>query len=475
MRALGFEARETTEKANLLGESLGVKIPGALGSLLGRIPGVQQAMAAAFSVAVVGIFVDAIGQATEKIGGFVEQIAGYGKEVQKLYKEALDSNNRLIVSSIELNEKAREIGTVGTVGAAKFAIEQKNAAATTQEMVRALVDAQKHINELQPQMEGLRQKTEFLRDPLTGLTTAKRDFEEASISLEHYKKIVDELEPKLRAIQSVTLPKARAEEQERQHVDSVADEKAASEARKTVNESYLDFYLNGLKQMFAAGKINRDAEVEGEIAVVQAKIELERKLASERLAELAKSPKGTNTVPEQDRINADLIAKETAAQGKINEIRATAGQEQIRHANEVSLAVTQAATRSAELQSNATIEAARAAFAARRITLEQETNVLRTEVGKRIAALRLQLEEELRIASVNPNVDESKRIAIQQQLKDLTIQQNKEIDAINAEESAKKLELVRRQIAEEIFGYQAQRQQPTGFNTQTRRRTPAIT
>ena len=87
MRALRMEAAEATEKADLMGDALGVKVPGALGRLAGRIPAVQSLMASAFSIAVIGVFVQALFEVYEAFEKVSDAVVGYTEEVKKANEE----------------------------------------------------------------------------------------------------------------------------------------------------------------------------------------------------------------------------------------------------------------------------------------------------------------------------------------------------------------------------------------------------
>src|SRR3990172_10796092 len=56
LRGMTLEQRDATEKAQLLAGQLGVHLPAGLDRLIARMPGVQAALQAAFSLTIVGAF-----------------------------------------------------------------------------------------------------------------------------------------------------------------------------------------------------------------------------------------------------------------------------------------------------------------------------------------------------------------------------------------------------------------------------------
>jgi len=145
MRALRFESAETTEKLNLMGESVGVKIPGGLGQLLGRLPILQTAMSAAFSVGVVGIFVDALLELPDVIGKVVDKFADWDEQAKKTYEDQIKINREAITQAVELAGKKRELSTIGIEGARKEAIEQENLKAHLADLAKEATDAQRAL------------------------------------------------------------------------------------------------------------------------------------------------------------------------------------------------------------------------------------------------------------------------------------------------------------------------------------------
>ena len=99
LRGLRMETMEATEKLNLIGSAIGVRIPAELERFIARVPGVQSAMFALFDVAIVVGFVMAIGEAIKRVGEFGEQVMEKAENVRaawtKMATDIATENNTL--------------------------------------------------------------------------------------------------------------------------------------------------------------------------------------------------------------------------------------------------------------------------------------------------------------------------------------------------------------------------------------------
>lgn len=97
MRGMRYEMTEATEKANLLGEAIGVHIPYEIERVIARIPGIQTALQAAFEG---GIIIAAAGLVMElgrKVYDLVEEYSGLSKEAKKAYDEIVKGSDEALV------------------------------------------------------------------------------------------------------------------------------------------------------------------------------------------------------------------------------------------------------------------------------------------------------------------------------------------------------------------------------------------
>jgi hypothetical protein len=385
-----------------LTQDLGIHGSRALGSFIAQSQTLGPIISKAFAGIAVLAFVEILDQANKKLAEITDSVAGFGKAAQKAYKEALDANQHAIISNIELNEKVRDLATIGTAGIKKYSLEQENSARTAREMSDAMMAANRQLDQQQELMRHLENAADFWHDPLYGLTGATRALKEGTETLERYKKTVDELQPKVKDRLFVEKPKHEREETVRSRDDELAAERASSEARREIENSYLEYYLSALRQMRAAGQITHDADVDGEIAAVNAKLAEDRRYASERKAQLSVEAKtGKDVRPELESLNAQLISQETAAQQKINEIRSTAEQERIGHANAVSLALAEADKAATEAEVREADRGAKLKLEQLKISDEEYAALLKANNAKEIQAA-VQLEEErVRVGSQN--------------------------------------------------------------------------
>jgi hypothetical protein len=307
-----------------MGETVGVKIPGAFGNLLGKIPLVQSAMAAAFSVSIVAFFIGMIGEAIEKIGEMSEEIGGFGKAAKQAYEEALNFNQKMIERNLELQEKLEKVNTIGIEGAAKFGKEQEIANESTKRWAEELGSANKELSRTRDEIRELETKKTWIYGPFAGLAGVNSELEESQSKLKRLQEEVDTVEGKLRnrPVESKT---AGAEETARSREEALHDEAAATDARKKLTESYTEFRLASAKREHELGKTTLDEEVTEEIKAVEEKIAAERRFASERLANLAKQgATGRDVTPEIIATREKLEAEELKTQQAIEDIRATA-------------------------------------------------------------------------------------------------------------------------------------------------------
>jgi len=327
MRALRMESQETREKLDLMGETVGIKIPGAFGNLLGKIPLVQSAMAAAFSISIVAFFIGMIGEAIEKIGEMSEEIGGFGKAAKQAYEEALNYNQKMIERNLELQEKLEKVSTIGIEGSAKFGKEQELANESTKRWAAELGNANKELSQTRDEIRELETKKTWIYGPFAGLVGVNSQLEESQSRLKRLQEEVDTVESKLRnrPVESKT---AGAEETARSREEALHDEAAATDARKKLTESYTEFRLASAKRERELSTITLDEEVAAEITAVEEKIAAERRFAAERLATLSKqAATGRDVTPEIISTREKLEAEELKSQQSLADIRARAQKE----------------------------------------------------------------------------------------------------------------------------------------------------
>jgi hypothetical protein len=328
MRALGLESRETTEKMNLFGEAVGVRIPGELGRLLGRIPGVQTAMAAAFQVGVVLFFISMISEAIDKIDEMTKAIGGFGKEAQKSYQEALDYNTKMVLQSIELKEKLGEIATVGKQGVAKYAQEVRNSTEAGRAQAEELGRVNRELQKSQDLVTELAKKKAIDSKWITleGIKDLNEEMEKAEGTVQRLSRERDELEGKLR-IRPVTTGTRSAEEHERERDEIIKNNEAKINAEREYNDSLITYEMAEYKRRHTLGEISLEQEISLLQNAERRKLDLEeeayRKLRALKLQETTTAtgqPSGKNVTPEIVAMDEKITQSRVTTNQKINEL-----------------------------------------------------------------------------------------------------------------------------------------------------------
>ncbi|HXJ91839.1 MAG TPA: hypothetical protein VMT20_03050, partial [Terriglobia bacterium] len=99
MRGLRMETLETRETADLLGESFGIRLPEGIATALARMPGLQEAMASVFPLAMAGAFIGVVAEAIDKLVKMRDEAEGIGKVwddyLQKSYEHHLSHEDTI--------------------------------------------------------------------------------------------------------------------------------------------------------------------------------------------------------------------------------------------------------------------------------------------------------------------------------------------------------------------------------------------
>jgi hypothetical protein len=468
LRALRFEAAETTEKANLLGESVGVRIPGALGHLLGRIPLVQEAMAAAFSVAIVGIFIETLLEMPEAIGKIVDKLVEWDEQAKKTYQNQIKLNDEVIAQNLELAKGRRELTVIGTEGSRRESIETANLRQEQLGLANDYKVRQGQIEETKRRLEELHAtqtqeehdrlgsraaEAQIGQNIINWITRANEEIKEQQNRYTELEAAQAKNAARQREINQITVPKlavtTRIEELDRE----LKDEVSATETRKKIADSYVEYFSAGTKRLFSLNQLNLDEEVVNEKLAADQKLENFKTYTAQRISEAQKEAvihPGKDIGPEVATLNANLEVAELAHATTIANIDAAADEKRLSHANAVSRALAQASKSATDLEVTDDEAAARRKLSLRQITIDQETVILKDGLAKRIAAERALLEEELRIANQDPNKNQAQIITLNQQLVNLKKEQIDKEVAITEDGETRKRELARREQEEEL-------------------------
>lgn len=453
MRAMRLEMTETREKADLLGESVGVKIPGALGRMLGQMPQIQSIMNAAFAPIMVLFFVEAIEHAIEGIAKLARAIGGFGEEERKAFESALDHNQKLILSNLELKEKLEAISIIGKEGSTKYAAEAKNAAAAAVDQAAELARVNRELPKMQEQVNRLSLKKKIGLDPLDyapwdiaftfikrGLDNTGEELEAAQAKLRRFNETRDQLEGKLRE-RPVEAGKAKAEEKVRGGDEAREVQRANVEAQKSLQTEYVNFYEQGLRRMYADDKITLADEVAGEKEAVLARLEIERTYAAQRkqlLAAEAAAHPGKNVQPQVIAVNTQLADAELRTRSEIAAIDQRFDKETEKQRDAVNLATVKAAKSAADSEIAVVEETSRRKFANGQIVLSELTAIEKAAANQRIDEQRAVVQEELRAAEQEPEKKKALIIKLNSDLENLERERITKIDAIDIEAENRK-------------------------------------
>jgi len=442
MRAMRMETSETREKADLLGDSLGVKIPGALGRLGGQIPAVQGLMNALFAPTLVLFLAEAIDRVVGKIADMSREMGGFGEVQRKAYESALEYNSRMILSSLELKEKQLAISVIGKEGAAKYAAEARNAANADLERAAATDRARRSIEAQEKEVERLSslmkwrlfKEGEEVKITVHGIETynLKEELGKAEATLNRMKATWNELDAKQRE-GKVKTGERGAEEAARQGEEARAVQRANIDANKNLQNEYITFYEQGLRRMYAAEKITLEDEVAGERAAIQGRLENERAAAAQRKAILAAEHQATGKDTGKDvaGINEQLAAAELRTRSELAAIDQRFDLEKLQRLNAVNLATVQAAKTTADAEINVVEETSRRRFESGQILVSELTAIEKSAANQRIDGRRSELQELLRIASEFPEKNKKDIIKLNSDLENLERERITKLDAID--------------------------------------------
>jgi hypothetical protein len=508
MRAMRLEMTETREKADLLGESLGVKIPGSLGRLLGQIPLLQTAMNAAFAPLVVLFFADALVKVVEWIDNATASLAGYTEEVKKAFEEEKKANQEQLrhVGSVregmeKIIETNRRVSEVGKSSFANFEESAKKAKAETSSLLNVLtlglVEGYRTLDHVltdvaheqvvlsetaREQMKGLNEVTAAesraalknkenleaagqvgksrlaqLREEISALNE-KEALETKIANAESAGKKDSDQADRARAVANVEAEFAAKRLELQRHLAeefasvSIAAAKSEVAARQAIESQFISFYESGLHQMYAAGQITLADEIAGEKAAAQQRLAIRRSEIEQQkaLALREQSATGKDATPEVSHLDEERVRALVQTQQKLNEITQRGVLDALRQQNELNLAVVEGAKTRAGAEIAAAEESARAQYTAHKISLEQETAILKAAAAQRIDEDISVRNELLRQAQEFPEKNKPAIERLNSEIVAAERQKVTDLERIDAEYTSKHLEEIRREMEETL-------------------------
>lgn len=119
MERATFSMGEARGEAALLGEALGIRLPRHVRSFVAELPGVGEALSAAFAATAVFFLIEALVQGTEKVVDFISEMYIFTESMKASDKQIADTNKTLEDQAKELEKLKKEFEMLGVEGIAK--------------------------------------------------------------------------------------------------------------------------------------------------------------------------------------------------------------------------------------------------------------------------------------------------------------------------------------------------------------------
>jgi hypothetical protein len=197
--------REAKGEVALLGEAFGIHLPRHVRSFVAELPGVGEAMSAAFSATAILFLVKALADATEKVSDFAGATFIYTKGMQEAHSQLVAINNNLNESS-EMAAKAKN--ALKELSDVRTPIEKLNdaLAANNAEIDRIVMNTEKVGKgtelEVQKRVEALQEQNKLLEAQIVLQDIADKDKSNADKLKDLQQEI--ELRKKLAEVQVTT-------------------------------------------------------------------------------------------------------------------------------------------------------------------------------------------------------------------------------------------------------------------------------
>jgi len=185
-------AREARGEVMLLGEAIGVRLPRHVAGFLAELPGVGQALNAAFAVTAVGFLAVAFVEITEKVSEFAAAVlygAGAAKETMDaaiaLNKAIVDLNSQYQTAKTAVEEFGKSHYQLAQDALVKAVKASNDAKEAYEEQTVALQNAKKAADDLAKEQsaitywQSLKQEAGIYIDALKGVVTGSLTFSQA--------------------------------------------------------------------------------------------------------------------------------------------------------------------------------------------------------------------------------------------------------------------------------------------------------
>jgi len=140
---LRASTHEAVGEAALLGEATGIHLPRHVRSFLATLPGVSEALSAAFAATAVFFLIDAVVKGSEKLSEWIADTFIFTEAQKNLNNQMIEGNQSIINYNKQLDELLQKYELIGAKGSQRTAIEFSftiKDAKQTEEKIRAIRD-----------------------------------------------------------------------------------------------------------------------------------------------------------------------------------------------------------------------------------------------------------------------------------------------------------------------------------------------
>lgn len=242
MKETEYSVGEARHAMALLGEQIGVRLPGQIGKLVAEVPAIGSAMSAAFSaIAVVGL-IQVLLEVPEAFDKITASVTGWDDTAKKAYDHQIEINQQYLDLINQTIQAQRELALVGKTGSEEKRIALDIERASQADNIAALHDGQVKVAADMKTLADLEEKSGFqLRDLLNpGMRLFANHVAGTSEEMKRLQKEIETTTEKnialdiaIKKSQQIAQPKAKAEQSdaEKQEAKKIADEKLAIEKR----------------------------------------------------------------------------------------------------------------------------------------------------------------------------------------------------------------------------------------------------
>jgi hypothetical protein len=289
--------REAKGEAALLGEAFGIHLPRHVRSFVAELPGVGEALSAAFAATAVLFLVEALVKGTEKVVEFINEAYLFTEAMRENDAQIKETNKTLSEQSKELSKLKLEYQLAGLQGVAKLNKELELLHDTLKEGRKSFQDAKDDLDDLTKHQATWEAKMESGQSTWRKAIDGLRSFVgmETSTTTAYYKELGEAQDDFLKASKQNDITeqeiankkKERDAEAVKAHAEAL---KKQAELEKIVLKQKQDLekeYEKGVTEESKALTARLEAQVKGQLKVSEAlikQLEEQRKAYEEELS-----------------------------------------------------------------------------------------------------------------------------------------------------------------------------------------------